>query len=354
MESKKFLEEYLNSYTPVGEEHEGQKIWMDYVSNYTNEQKLDPYGTAYCLLKSNNENAQRVVIESHVDEICWMVSHIESSGMLRVKRNGGSDNMIASSKTVVVRTHNGEYHRGVFGSPAVHVRKSYTEMSPDQHELWIDMGTDLEGVKAMGIEVGNMAIFDDKFSQIGNYYTCRALDNKIGGYIIAETVRYISENNIELPFDLYVVNSVQEEVGLHGAKMIAQRLKPDFALVHDVCHNTDTPKMDKAKDCDVKGGLGPSIQYTAQNHRGALKQIRKVAEENEIPLQLEIGSYGNDTMGFFLANGGIPTAIISTPLKYMHTTVEQAHVEDVNNAIKLFVETLKSIDDTFLNGLHNR
>ncbi len=279
---------------------------------------------------------------------------IESDGMLRVKRNGGSDNMIAASKTVVVRTHDGKYHRGVFGSTAVHTRDKYTVTGPEQHELWVDMGLDKKGVDEAGIEVGNMVIFDDKFSKIGNFWCGRALDNKIGGYIIAEVAKKLKKDNVKLPFDLYVVNAVQEEVGLYGAKMIAQRLAPDFALVHDVCHDTYHGGLSKAKEGDVKGGKGPSIQYTVQNHRKVLKKIRQVAADKKIPLQLEIGSYGNDTMGFFLANGGTPTAIISSPLKHMHCTSEMVHTDDVKSAIKLFYETLKAIDVDFINDLHNR
>ena len=352
MKSSKFLKKYMNAYSPTGQESEGQAVWIEYMKDWSDEQHLDPYGTAYCLVKSNSDkHGHTVVIEAHADEIAWMVSQIDSDGFLRVKRNGGSDNMIAPSKQVTVITHDGRKHTGVFGYPAVHVREKYTEMGLDQHDLWVDMGTNKEGVDKMGIEVGNMVVFNDEFGQVGDYYTGRALDNKIGGYIIAEAARRIKENNIDLPFDLYVVNSVQEEVGLHGAKMIAQRLKPDFAFVHDVCHNTSTPKMNKAKDCDTKGGNGPVIEYTAQNHRMAIKLIRETANRNNIPLQLSIGSYGNDTMGFFLANAGTPTAIVATPLKYMHTTVEMAHVDDVENAIKLFIETLKEIDHDFLNEL---
>lgn len=344
----KFLENYLNSYTPTGEEYEGQKIWIDELSKYVDSTDSDAYGTAYGVV--NGSSDKRVVIEAHVDEISWMVINIESDGFLRVKRNGGSDNMIAPSKTVVVRTHKGEYIRGVFGYPAVHVRKNYTEQGLDQNELWVDLGLTKEEVLTKGVEVGNMVIFDDKFSKIGNYYTGRSLDNRIGGYIILEVAKRLKENNVKLPFDLYVVNSVQEEVGLYGAKMIAQTLKPDMAIIHDVCHNTNTPRYDKSKDGDVKGGNGPVLEYTAQNHRKIVSKIREIADSNEIPYQLSIGSYGNDTMGFFLANGGTPTTIIATPLKYMHTTVEQAHVDDVENAIKLFYNYLINIDVDFINS----
>jgi putative aminopeptidase FrvX len=250
--------------------------------------------------------------------------------------------MIAPSKTVMIHTHDGKKLRGLFGWPAIHTRAEYTSKGYEQQELWVDMGlADKEAVDKAGVEIGNLITFDTQLEEIGDYYVGRSLDNKIGGYIIAEALREIVEQKINLPYDLYVVNSVQEEVGLHGAKLIAKTLKADLALVHDVCHNTNTPKIDKAKDGDNKGGAGPCLEYTAQNHREINKMLREVAKESNIPVQLTVGSMGNDTMAFFLE--GTPTAILATPLKYMHTTCEMAHRRDVKYAIKLFVEFLKAL-----------
>lgn len=354
MTSKEFLYAYHNAFSPVGQETEGQQIWIDYVKQFVNQVKVDAYGTAYAILPGNQPILAdrmgvpyKVVIEAHCDEIAWIITQIEKDGYIRVKRHGGSDNMIAASKTILVHTHDGQKIPGVFGWPAIHTRDKYTENGPEQHELWVDLGVDSdEKVKELGVEVGNIITFDDQFSELGDYYVGRSLDNKIGGYIIAETLKRIKEENIQLPYDLYVVNSVQEEVGLYGAKMIAKRLKADLALVHDVCHNTNHPKMNKAKDGDVKGGEGPALEFTAQNHKGIIKKLREVAKDTSIDLQLHVGSYGNDTMAFFLEN--TPTAILATPLKYMHTTCEMAHKKDVENCIILFVEFLKNIDPSWI------
>ena len=260
--------------------------------------------------------------------------------------------MIAASKTVLIHNSNGEKIRGVFGSPAIHVREKRTDMGPKINELWIDCGfeSDKEVAEA-GIEVGNLVTFDDQFSEMGDYYVGRSLDNKIGGYIIAEVLRKLHENNITLPYDLYVVNAVQEEVGLFGSRLIAQTLKADIALVHDVCHNTSHPKMDKSKDCDTRGGNGPCVEFTSQNHKSIISKIRETAKEKEIPLQLTVGSYGNDTVSFFLEN--TPTAIIATPLKYMHTTCEMAHKKDVSMAIELFYQTLLRITPEWIDDVKN-
>ena len=225
-------------------------------------------------------------------------------------------------------------------------------MGYDQHELWVDCGLkNKASVLEAGVEVGNLITFDTQLEEIGDYYVGRSLDNKIGGYIIAEALRTIVKKGIKLPYDLYVVNSVQEEVGLHGAKKIAKELKADLALVHDVCHNTNTPKIDKAKDGDNKGGLGPCLEYTAQNHREINKMLREIAKDKKIPVQLTVGSMGNDTMAFFMEN--TPTAILATPLKYMHTTVEMAHKKDVDACIKLFVAFLKALTPQKINEINN-
>ena len=357
--NKEFLYNYLNAYAPVAQEGEGQQIWTDYIKPYVDFLKQDAYGTSYGVLKSKlnkyetlNVNTHKVVIEAHCDEIAWIITNIEKTGMIRVKRHGGSDNMIAPSKTVMIHTHDGKKVRGVFGWPAIHTRKEYTSMGYDQHELWVDCGLkNKASVLEAGVEVGNLITFDTQLEEIGDYYVGRSLDNKIGGYIIAEALRTIVKKGIKLPYDLYVVNSVQEEVGLHGAKKIAKELKADLALVHDVCHNTNTPKIDKAKDGDNKGGLGPCLEYTAQNHREINKMLREIAKDKKIPVQLTVGSMGNDTMAFFMEN--TPTAILATPLKYMHTTVEMAHKKDVDACIKLFVAFLKALTPQKINEINN-
>lgn len=354
MNEKEFLYSYLNAYSPVGQEKEGQKVWLNYIKQFCNNIKVDSYGSAWAVRKmeSNLKNPKKVVIEAHCDEIAWIITHIQSDGYIRVNKAGGSDNMIASSKTVVIHTESGNLIKGVFGSPAIHVREKRTDMGPKISDLWIDCGLDSEKeVKDAGIEVGNLVTFDTEFSEIGNYYVGKSLDNKIGGYIIAEVLRKIHENNVKLPYDLYVVNAVQEEVGLFGSRQVAKQINADIALVHDVCHNTNHPKMDKSKDGDIKGGLGPCVEFTSQNHRGIISKIMNTAKSKNIPYQRTVGSYGNDTVSFFLEN--TPTAILATPLKYMHCTVEMANKQDVETAINLFYETLINITPDWIDEIKN-
>lgn len=350
--SKQFLKDYINAYSPVAQEWEGQKIWADYLKPFVSEMHSDNYGTVYGIIKSKvqDENEAKglprykVVIEAHADEIAFIITCIDKDGLVYVAKHGGSDAAIAPSKKVLIHTRkNGKIH-GVFGFPAIHVRSTTEDKAGLKPEnLWIDLGlsSDKE-VKNAGVEVGNLVTFEEEFCELGDFYCGKSLDNKIGGYIIAEVARKIKEDNVTLPFDLYIVNSVQEEVGLLGAKNIAQELKANLSLVHDVCHATDTPKMSKIKNADIKAGNGPTLEYASQNHRLVLDFIRETAEANKIKYQLEPGSQGNDTMAFFLAN--TPTAIIATPLRYMHCTVEMCHKKDVKAAINLFYQCLINLN----------
>lgn len=354
MIDKKFLKDYLNTFSPVSQEVEAQKIWLDYIRPFVDAVDCDVYGSVWGVVKSkDNPNNYKVAIEAHCDEIAWIVSHISDEGKISVNKFGGSDAQIAPSKRVCIHTRKRGKIPGVFGWTAVHLRKN-AEKVPELKSLFIDVGLDTrDKVSSAGIEVGNLVTFTDEFETIGDYFVGRALDNKIGGFIISQVARLLKENCISLPYDLYIVNCVQEEVGLYGAKMVSQTIKPDVAIVTDVCHNTHTPGIDKKQDCDIKGGEGAVLGHTAQNHRILLELIREVADERDIKYQLDVGSYGNDTMGFFLANGGIPTAIISTPLKYMHTTVEMAHKKDVKSVIDLFYHVLQNIKNNHNFKYHN-
>ena len=179
------------------------------------------------------------------------------------------------------------------------------------------------------------------------YYTGRALDNRMGGFCIAEVARLIRENNIELPYSLYVVNSVQEEVGLRGAEMITRTIEPDIAIVTDVTHDTLTPMVNQKKFGEVQCGKGPSVTYAPAVHNHIRELILQTAQEKGIPFQREASSRrtGTDTDAFAYSGKGVASALISLPLRYMHTTVEMAHKVDVENLILLIYETLQKIEN---------
>ena len=348
--SIQFLEEYLNNAAPTGYESNGQKIWMDYLRPYVDTFITDTYGTAVGVI--NPEASFKVVIEGHSDEISWYVNYISDDGLIYVIRNGGSDHQIAPSKWVNIHTKKGIV-KGVFGWPAIHTRKSGKEETPKLDNIFIDVGAkDKKGVEELGVHVGCVITYPDQFHVLNkNKFVCRAIDNRAGGFMIAEVARLLKENKKELPFGLYITNSVQEEVGLRGAEMITQTIQPDLAIVTDVCHDTTTPMINKKEQGFTKIGDGPVVSYAPAVHNKLRERILETAEAKEIPFQRLASSRftGTDTDAFAYSNGGVASALISLPLRYMHTTVEMVQKEDVENVIRLIYETLLTIkpEDSF-------
>ncbi len=344
--SEAFLFKYLNNASPTGFEAPGQQLWLDYIRPFVDEVQIDTYGSAYGVVNPGQD--YKVVIEGHADEISWFVHYITDDGFIYVIRNGGSDHLIAPSKRVNIHGDKGIV-RGVFGWPAIHTRHGEdAKLTPRIDNIFIDVGADSkQEILDMGIHVGCVITYPDELEVMNDrYYVGRALDNRMGGFCIAEVARLLKENNIQLPFSLYIVNSVQEEVGLRGAEMITQTIRPNVAIVTDVTHDTHTPMMDKKKVGDVKGGRGPSVTYAPAVHNKLLAIILETAAAAEIELQREASSRatGTDTDAFAYSNGGVASALISLPLRYMHTTVEMAHKQDVEGVIRLIFETLQRIE----------
>jgi len=342
--SKKFLFDYLNNASPTGFEQSGQQIWLDYLKPYISDYMVDVYGTAVGII--NPKGAYKVVIEAHADEISWFVNYITEEGYIYVRRNGGSDHQIAPSMRVNIYGSKGVV-KGVFGWPAIHVRDAAKEEAPSLKNIFIDIGAESKKeVEAMGVHVGSVAVFQDELMELNkNYLTGRALDNRMGGYMIAEVARRLHENKKKLPFCLYIVNAVQEEIGLRGAEMISRRLKPDLAICTDVTHDTQSPMYNKKDSGNLKCGAGPVLCYGPAVQNNVLKMIIDVANKKKIQFQRQAvsRSTGTDTDSFAYSAEGVASALISLPLKYMHTTVETVHKEDVENVINLIYEVLLQV-----------
>ena len=342
--SEEFLARYLNNASPTGFEAEGQKMWLEYVKPYIDDYIVDAYGSVAAVINPGQE--YKVVIEAHADEISWFVHYITKEGFIYLKRNGGSDHIIAPSKRVNIHTDKGIV-KAVFGWPAIHTRHTKEE-TPSMKNIFLDCGcSSKEEVEKLGVHVGCVATFEDEFMILNkNKYVARALDNRVGGFMIAEVARLLSEKKVKLPFTLYVVNAVQEEIGLRGAEMMAHRLKPNLALITDVCHDTGTPMIDKIEIGHQKSSLRPVLTYGPAVQNNFLKHIIKVAEKKEIPFQRAAvsRSTGTDTDAFAYSSEGVTSALISLPLRYMHTTVEMVQKEDVENCIRLIFETVKTLD----------
>jgi len=345
-QSYEFLKNYINNPSPTGFESGGQKLWLEYIKPYTDSFFTDPYGSAVGVI--NPSAPFKVVIEAHADEISWFVNYITPEGFIYLKRNGGVDHQIAPSMRVLIHGKKGPV-KAVFGWPAIHTRMNGAdkETQPKPDNLFLDCGARTKKeVEALGIHIGAVATYEEGFEEIayGNLIG-RAFDNRVGGFMIAEVARLLKANKKKLPFGLYVVNAVQEEIGLRGAEMIARRIKPDIAIITDVTHDTSTPMISKIQQGDTTCGKGPSLTYGPAVHNKLLDLVQKVAATKKIPVQLHAvsRSTGTDTDSFAYSNDGCPSVLISIPLRYMHTTVEMLHKDDIENTIKLMYETLLTL-----------
>ncbi|HEY5462003.1 MAG TPA: M42 family metallopeptidase [Hanamia sp.] len=344
--SMEFLRTYMNTASPVGSESNGQKVWLNYIKSYVDTTFTDPYGTAVGVINPNKPF--KVVIEAHADEISWFVNYITPEGFIYLKRNGGVDQQIAPSQRVIIHGKKGPV-KAVFGWPAIHTRQGNgdKETQPKVENLFLDCGArNKKEVEGLGIHIGAAVTYTEGFDEMayGNLVG-RAFDNRIGGFMIAQVARLLKENKKTIPYSLYVVNAVQEEIGLRGAEMIARRIKPDIAIVTDVTHDSTTPMINKNVQGDTSCGKGPALTYGPAVHNKLLGLIESVAAKNKIPVQLQAvsRSTGTDTDSFAYANDGCPSALISIPLRYMHTTVEMLHKDDVENTIRLIYESVLTL-----------
>ncbi|MDQ2720553.1 MAG: M42 family metallopeptidase [Bacteroidota bacterium] len=342
-----FLRNYMNTPSPVGAESAGQKVWLNYIKDYVDSTFTDPYGTAVGVINPGKDF--KVVIEAHADEISWFVNYITAEGLIYLKRNGGVDHQIAPSQRVIIHGKKGAV-KAVFGWPAIHTRQGSgdnKEQQPKVENLFLDCGArNLKEVEDLGIHIGAVVTYTEGFDEIsyGNLIG-RAFDNRIGGFMIAEVARLLKENKKTIPYSLYVVNAVQEEIGLRGAEMIARRIKPNIAIITDVTHDSTTPMINKMIEGDCACGKGPALVYGPAVHNKLLAVIEDVATKNKIPLQLRAvsRSTGTDTDSFAYANDGCPSALISIPLRYMHTTVEMINRSDVENTIRLIYQSVLAL-----------
>ena len=345
--SKEFLFKYLNNTAPTGYEVSGQKIWLEYIRPYIDDYFTDAYGNAVGVI--NPQANYKVAIEAHADEISWYVNYINKEGYMYVTRNGGSDYEISPSMRAKIHV-DGKTIPAVFGWPAIHVRDGADRKSkkvPDMETVILDCGCHSdEEVKALGIQIGSVVTFDADLAMLNDtYFVGRGLDNRMGGFMIAEVARKLKENKVKLPFALYIANAVQEEVGLRGAGMLAHRIKPDIAIVTDVTHDTQTPHYNKIKQGDLACGKGPVLSHAPAIQHNVLKLLKDAAQQNNIPIQWQANSRvtGTDTVAFAYCGEGIPSALISLPLKYMHTTVEMVHQNDIEQCINLFYHVLTKL-----------
>ena len=350
---KKFLFDLLSTPSPTGFETPGQRVWSKYVAAHADDVSNDAYGTAWASLKGSADNAPTVMLEAHADEIGYIIKHVTKEGFLHIDRVGGSDAATGRGRRLRILGDKGEV-KGIIGNTAIHLRKDSlgTESAPKIHELYIDVGaSSAEEVAELGLRVGHPAVYADEPEEFAKgKIVSRALDNRIGGYIIARVMAELAGGESQPAATVQCVNAVQEEIGGHGASMITRRLMPDVAVCLDVTHATDTPGIEHAIHGEVKFGAGPTLTHGTCNHPNVIERLMEVAADAEIAIQHESSSRysGTDTDNISYTGQGIPSALVSLPLRYMHSVVEVVDINDVSKVIDLlvaFVRSLKAGDE---------
>ena len=347
-----FLFDLLSTPSPTGFEVRGQKKWMQYVKKHSDSVENDAYGTAWATVEGDKKGTT-IMLEAHADEIGYITKCITKEGFIHVDRIGGSDVAVARGRRISILTEKGDID-GIIGNTAIHIRdRENDELAPKIHELYVDVGAKNEKeVEKMGIRVGQPAVCTDPPMRMGKKAVVgRALDNRLGSFIISQVLRNVHDQKKKHDCTVYGVNAVQEEIGGYGAKMVTHRLLPSIAIVLDVCHATDTPGIEKAKHGHVLLGKGPTVTHGTCNHPKLVERFMEIAKKKDIPLQHESSSRysGTDTDQVYHIQEGVPSALISIPLRYMHSVVEMAHLDDIDHTIKLLTEFVRSVkqSDTF-------
>lgn len=336
--------ELLETPSPVGFEMPGQRVWARHLGKTADAVDCDAYGSTWGTL---GEGKRSVMLAAHADEIGYMVKQITSDGFLRLDRLGGSDSATGRGRRLRIFGDKGEVP-GIIGNTAIHLRADLAnEKSPKPHQLWVDVGvSSAEEVGGLGIRVGHPAVYTDGPMELNKQrVVSRALDNRIGGFIIAQVMKKVATSKRKPVFRLVCLNAVQEEIGGNGALMATHRLMPDVSLCLDVTHATDTPGIDNARHGQVNLGGGPTLTHGGANHPLVIERLEKVARSKRIPIQHEASSRftGTDTDRIFTVREGVPSALVSLPLRCMHSVVETADLGDVQHTINLLAGFVLSL-----------
>ncbi|TVQ00661.1 MAG: M42 family peptidase [Balneolaceae bacterium] len=346
-ETQEFLENLIITPSPTGYEAQGQKVWKNYVSAYADKVESDAYGSALARIDVNSV-LPAIMIEAHADEIGMVVQHISDNGFITLNRIGGSDSTIARAKKVYILNKRGRV-TGVTGNTAIHLQetKNGGGKQPAWKDIFVDIGVSSKEEALEMVQVGDPVIFTDEIDYLNDeLITGRALDNRIGSFILAQVLKNLKKRRSELRVNVLALNSVQEEVGGFGARMMSYRYMPDAAIVTDVTHATDTPGIDNKEHGTVNLGKGPAIQHGGANHVAVVRLIEETAEKHKIEIQHEATSIrtGTDTDSIFYQQTGIPSALISLPLRYMHSPVETVSIKDIEALITLMTETVLAME----------
>lgn len=346
-----FLQRLVETPSPSGFEERNANHFREYVAPFADSVTTDPMGSVIAAV--NPEGSLRVMLAGHIDEIGFLVHYISDEGCCYFRTIGGHDNAVIVGQRVTIHTSGGPV-AGVIGKKPIHLLNAEERgKAVELHDLWIDIGATggRDEVVAAGVRVGDPVTYADGFARLlGDRVTARALDNRIGAWVVAEALRRVKEMNPKAA--VFAVATVQEEIGLRGAHTSAYGINPQVGIAVDVTFATDFPSMDKRKSSELKLGGGPTVLRGANANRKLADRMIALAEEKHIPYQPEAtpGGTGTDANAMQISRAGMTTGLVGVPLRYMHTPCEIISLADADNAAELLALTCASLspDDDWI------
>jgi putative aminopeptidase FrvX len=335
----RFLTELLHARSPSGFEGEAQEVFDRHVKPAADAYTGDALGNRIATL--NPKGDPTLMLAGHIDELGLIITYINKDGFIYFDTIGGHDKTVISGRRVIIQTANGPV-KGVTGKRAVHLMdEADRKKVPEIHEIWIDIGARSKAEALERVAMGDPATYDHEFELIhGSIGAARAFDNKVGAYVVGETLIRLSREKRKLAAKVAAVATSQEEIGVRGATGSGYSVDPQLALIVDVSHATDHPDCDNRKYGETKLSAGPIICRGANMNPKVYDNLIKAAKKLKIPYQLDSDPRptGTDARAIQVSRGGVACGLVGIPLRYMHTPSEIVDLEDVERCVKLFVE----------------
>lgn len=348
-EQEQFLKKLIECPGPSNYEEHVQKIWRDEVSSSGAEIRVDTHGNNIATLKGSNNIS--ILIVGHADEIGLIVKYISDSGFVYVAPVGGVDpNILPSHRVRVLSSKTGSIIPGVVGRTSVHLKDKTDEGKMKYSDVYIDIGANSKEEAEKLLAIGDVIIYGEDYQRLhGTRATARCFDNRIGLYIVAETLKALGARKGELKATVYGVSSIQEETGLWAAGLAAYSTDPTMAVALDVMPCTDTPGISKELHGDTKVSGGPVIDKGIRTNRQMSQRMVEVAEARSIPYQINIenGHTHTDADPISMIKGGVPVAVLSAPTRYLHSAIEVLDLTDLDQCVNLLSEFILSIDESW-------
>jgi len=341
--SLEFFKKLITIISPSGSEEEAVNLWKEEVKEFAQKVETDIHGNGIAVL--NEGKTPKVMLAAHIDEIGYMVKYIDREGYISFSTVGGVDPQLIPGHRVRIKTRKGELP-GVIGKKAIHLlEEEERKKIPKVEDLWVDIGVKDEEEAKTKVEIGDVIVVDTAFDSLNSdKIVGRGFDDKAGVFVITEVLKRLSDELLNA--SLYTVATVQEEIGLRGAKTSAYGISPDIGLAVDATFATDHPQINKKRDGDIKIGFGPVIAKGPNINSKVFELLLTVAKEEKIPYQIEAISRGTGTDAnvIQLTRFGVATGLVSIPLRYMHTPVEVISLEDLENTVKLLKAFILRVD----------